>query len=99
EPKSEVAIDTDDYGASPQYPLPKGGSAQDVADFLQKLDSKKPKGRTKKEQEADYLAIQDSRLAAARKLITFRIQPELKGGLLQLMMDIHLALIEQKLPG
>ncbi len=94
---TEVVADTNDYGASPQYPLPPGG-AQDVADFLQNLGAKKPKGRTKQEQEADYLAIQDSRLAAARKLLTFRIPKEAKFGILQLMMEIHQGFIENKVP-
>lgn len=93
------ADDTKDYGASPQYPLPKGKDPQDLAEFLRNLDEKKPKGRTKQEQEADFLAIQDSRLAAARKLLTFPIPPQAKMGLLQLTLEIHQALIAQKIPG
>ncbi|MGI8978726.1 MAG: TlpA family protein disulfide reductase [Pirellulaceae bacterium] len=97
EPTEVATVDTTDYGASPQYPLPPGG-AQDVADFLRNLGEKKPKGRTKQEQEADYLAIQESRLAAARKLLTFRIPKEAKFGILQLMMEIHQGFIENKVP-
>jgi thiol-disulfide isomerase/thioredoxin len=96
---AEVAtVDTHDYGASPQYPIPPGG-AQVVAEFLQKLGEKKPKGQTKQEQEADFLAIQDSRLAAARKLLTNSLPTETKGRLLQLMLEIHHAFIENKIPG
>ena len=39
----EVVEDTNDYGASPQYPLPSGG-AQEVVDFLQDLNAKTPRG-------------------------------------------------------
>ncbi|MFN0018692.1 MAG: redoxin family protein [Pirellulaceae bacterium] len=96
---TEVTEDTKDYGASAQYPLPPGGP-QDVLDFLQNLSEKKPKGRTKKEQEADYLAIQDSRLAAGRKLLTFpNIPPQIKNSLLQLMMEVHQGFIDNKIPG
>ncbi|MCE9528252.1 MAG: redoxin family protein, partial [Planctomycetales bacterium] len=95
---TEVTEDTNDYGASKEYPLPSGGP-QDVADFLQNLGEKKPKGRTKKEQEADYLAIQASRLAAGRKLLTFRIPPQAKAGILQLMMEIHQGFIDNKIDG
>ncbi len=95
---SEETEDTNDYGASPQYPIPPGG-AQVIADFLQNLGEKKPKGRTKKEQEADFLAIQDSRLAAARKLLNFRIPPQAKQGLLELMMEIHQNFIDNKIVG
>src|SRR6185503_7744284 len=66
----EVVEDNNDYGASPQYPLPLTGGPQAVAEFLEKLGTKNPKATTKKEQEVDFLAIQDSRLAAARKLIS-----------------------------
>ncbi|MBC7854072.1 MAG: hypothetical protein IAF94_11600 [Pirellulaceae bacterium] len=97
EPTEVATVDTTDYGASREYPLPPGG-AQEVYEFLEKLGTKKPKGLTKKEQEADYLAIQDSSLAAARKLLTFRIPREAKGGLLQLMMKIHQGFIENKVP-
>ena len=89
----------DDFGASPQYPLPPGKDPQDVADFLQNLQKKKPKGRTKQEQEADYLAIQDSRLAAARKLLTYRLQDEIKFDILQMMLGIHQGFIDDKVQG
>lgn len=94
----EVVDDNKDYGASPQYPLPPGGP-QDVFDFLQNLSKKKPKGSTKQEQLADYVAIQDSRLAAARKLMTFQQIPrEAKGDMLQLMIEIHQGFLVNKVP-
>ena len=95
----EVVEDNNDYGASPQYPLPPGGP-QDVFDFLQNLSKKKPKGSTKQEQLADYVAIQDSRLAAARKLMTFsNIPREAKGNMLQLMIEIHQGFLVNEIPG
>jgi thiol-disulfide isomerase/thioredoxin len=94
----EVVEDNKDYGASPEYPLPAGG-AQKIANFLEDLGKKIPKGTTKKEQEADFIAIQDSRLAAARKLMTYKIPPQAKIGLLQLMMQIHQGFLENKIPG
>jgi thiol-disulfide isomerase/thioredoxin len=95
----DVAVDDNTkYGASLQYPLPSGGAEQ-LAKFLQELDSKTPKGDTEKEQKDDYVAIQDSRLAAARKLLTLKIPPQMKSGLLQLMMQIHQEFLQNKIPG
>jgi thiol-disulfide isomerase/thioredoxin len=94
----EVAEDATDYGASPQYPLPPGGP-QKVFEFLKDLDQKQPKGSTKKEQEADFHALQDSKLAAARKLMTYKIRDEVKAGLLQMMMRIHVGFVADKIPG
>ena len=95
----EVVEDTNDYGASPQYPLPSGG-ADRLMSFLQKKLQQKPQGATKNEQQADYVAIQDSSLAAARKLLSIRdIPTETKHQLLQLMMGIHQGFLENKIPG
>lgn len=82
---------------SERYPVPEG-DAQALIQFIDELGQRQPRGATRPEQVQDFLAMQDSRLAAGYQALGGKLDAKEKQSLLDSLRQIHIMYIRLEVP-
>jgi thiol-disulfide isomerase/thioredoxin len=87
----------DGEAASGKYPLPKGDAAA-LAQFFKEMGQREPQGNTRQEMLADLIAIQEARLAAAKKALSGELDKDVRKNLVEESRNIYILFMQVNVP-